>query len=356
MTDSVLLTGIDGSNPLGFLAALGTLKILHDRHMAGAMDVLPRLSWENDGCWRPRLWGVEDIDAVFDVVLQDRETWKSEPALDLAYDENGQLVRNVEENVDQLPPQAKSNDEFHYPELFEVEDNHEKDKGKKDKQSKLVRDLKPRPEAFREFLLDLVETRHATYERSLAVAAAYGSEMAVDNNGNVKPTAFHFTAGQQMFLSMVRDLCRGIRRADIEEALLGPWKNVSKLPSLSWDAASPRIYALRASDPSQEKRGSVAGANWLAFVALQFFPVVPIDSQVLTPCVEGQWKDSRFRWPLWRQPLSADSVASLLRMGFFKKNNRMPWEEVGIEVVLESAISRSDQGGYGQFSPAAVIN
>ncbi len=96
----------------------------------------------------------------------------------------------------------------------------------------------------------------------------------MDNNGNTKPTAFHFTAGQQTFLDMVDELRTGITAAHLREALDGPWLNRSQLPSLTWDSSVARLYALRAGNPSKEKRGSVPGANWLAVIGLSYFPVV----------------------------------------------------------------------------------
>ena len=68
----------------------------------------------------------------------------------------------------------------------------------------------------------------------------------------------------------------------------------------------------------------------------------------------GGWKDAKFRWPLWRDALTADAVTSLLRMGRFVADpgaNRA----MGIETVLESAILRAEQRGYGSFAPASVF-
>ncbi|MDN5861968.1 MAG: type I-U CRISPR-associated helicase/endonuclease Cas3, partial [Salinisphaera sp.] len=50
---SVSLSGIDGANPLGFLAALGTLAVLHQ---SGYRD--SRLAWRPGVIWRPELSGV----------------------------------------------------------------------------------------------------------------------------------------------------------------------------------------------------------------------------------------------------------------------------------------------------------
>lgn len=348
---SVLLTGLDGTNPLGFLAALGTLRILHERALA-AEEALPRLSWEDDGRWRPRIWGISDIDTIIAAILEDLQTWKSEPALELAYDEEGNLVTSTRKaSLHVLENNGNKNDESGQ-EIDVTQRKRKKREANNKEEDKIKRDLKPKPEALRIFLLNLVESCRERPERSLAVAAAYGTEIAIDNNGNVKPTAFHFTAGKQMFLSMVRDLRDGIQHEDLEEALVGPWENQSTLPSLSWDASAPRIYALRATDPSTEKRGSVPAANWLAFVALQFFPVAPIGSQVVTPCILGGWKGARFRWPLWHVGLTSDTVASLLRTGWFAGDG-IARSMYGIAIVMESVITRSDH--YGVFSPASAL-
>ena len=55
-----LLSGLDGSNPLGFLAAIGTAVVLQ--------DVFPemRLGWEQtEGGWRPSLAGCGDDEQEF---------------------------------------------------------------------------------------------------------------------------------------------------------------------------------------------------------------------------------------------------------------------------------------------------
>jgi CRISPR-associated endonuclease/helicase Cas3 len=55
---SLVLEGIDGANPLGFLAALGVLVVLHQ---AGYRD--SRLAWQRRGlAWRPQLVGLSTDD------------------------------------------------------------------------------------------------------------------------------------------------------------------------------------------------------------------------------------------------------------------------------------------------------
>jgi hypothetical protein len=210
-------------------------------------------------------------------------------------------------------------------------------------------DLKPPPALAKTVLAEAAGADRRTAD----LAAAFFSELVQDNNGNTKPTALHFTAGQQLFLKMVNDLRREIAAADIIEALRGPWTGASKLPSLSWDATVASQYALRAGNPSNEKRGSIPGANWLGVMGLTFFPVVAVRRRLVTTGVVGGWKNSVLSWPLWSAPASSRTIASLLRLDACRLSMRDRLA-MGVSQVLTARILRSDQGGYGSFSPPSV--
>jgi hypothetical protein len=308
---ALLLTGMDAQNPLAFLASLGLLRVLDDAARRGQHG-RPRLSFVDDGCPIPKLWTTLAADDVVRCVLDDAAAQADNPVLQLAYDDKG----------DRVPPN----------------------------QSKAIRDLKPSPELARIALQEFASAP----PRVSRLAAGLFSENVQDNNGNTKPTAFHFTAGQQAFLAMVDDLRRGITAADVREALFGPWLNTSKLPSLSWDSSVARLYALRASDPSKEKRGSIPAANWLGVIALELFPVAARHGRLETARVAGGWKDSAFTWPVWDVPLTVATVAALLRTDTAKWKPKQR-EAAGIVAMFRSKITRSDQGGYGAFSPAEFV-
>jgi hypothetical protein len=225
---------------------------------------------------------------------------------------------------------------------------------------KVAWDLKPPPDRFRRYLLSLVASSAPGARQNVDLAAAFATDVAKDNGGNTKPTALHFTAGQQEFLRMVNDLLHGTEKeppvgeSDIREALFGPWTYSRPLPVLQWDATASRDYALRASDPSKEKKQGVAGAEWLAVRGLPFFTAVPRGTRVLTTACFGGWKDGGMRWPLWTGWLDPGTIATALSLNL---EDMRPRERAarGIAVVLESAIRRSDQGGYGSFTPARVV-
>jgi hypothetical protein len=295
---SLPLPGLDGSNPLAFLAALGVLNAVSESS--------PRsmLTWELRGTWRPVLVSAYGhIDAVIDYLDADRQSCARDPALRLEYE------------------------------------------GK--------RDLKPRPNQFREFLKQLAHDAAPGARRSVDWVSAFATDIAVDNNGNIKPTALHFTAGQQQFLQMAGELVRLTTADDLREALVGPWQYGRALPVMGWDSTISRDYALRASDPSTDKKLGVPGADWLAIRGLAMVPAVPKGTRILTTGCSGGWKDGRFCWPLWTARLTAASVRSLLR-GQVNAMRRAERDARGIGAVFSSGIRRSDQGGYGSFEPASV--
>ena len=301
----ITLTGLDGSNPLGFLAALGVLRVLTDR----GCDA--RLAWVQRGRWVPELSADLEVGALLDLLDLDRRGWSQEMALQLCYSKDG---------------------------------------GPGD-----VRDLKPRPEDLRAWLHRLLEEGSP---RSVALAAAFFTESAQDNNGNTKPTALHFTAGQQEFLTMARELQAGVTRADLEEALIGPWRYQRTLPVFGWDCSASRDYALRASDPSKDKKTGVPGADWLALMGLAFLPVAPDGDSVRTPGCSGEWKTGVYTWPLWTVPLRAPTVQSLLvhpRLKDPRKLSAAERQALGIGAIYRSGIRRSEQGGYGSFRPSTPL-
>jgi hypothetical protein len=125
------------------------------------------------------------------------------------------------------------------------------------------------------------------------------------------------------------------------------------LPSLGWDSTVARLYALRADDPSSNKRGSVPAANWLGLVGLSYLPVYPWRGRLMTTGVDGRWKGATFRWPVWVAPSTSATLASLLRTDW-RSHPTQALEAVGIAAVAACKILRSDQGGYGSFSPSVV--
>jgi hypothetical protein len=303
----IVLTGLDGSNPLAFLAALGVVEALTD-------DGLPiQLRWENRGIWTPILRGEGfDLERLLARLDADRERRSSESVLQLEYD------------------------------------------GK--------RDVRPPLPRFREFLLEQAASCSPEHRTGADWAAAFGSDAIADGSGTkTKPTALHFVAGQQQFLAMALQLASETSREHLREALFGPWTYSSPLPVMGWDATAAREYALRADNPSGDKKTGNPGAEWLAFRSLTALPTAPASGALRTAACSGGWKSGYFRWPLWRPAIGREVVRTLLSRSWGEAEDRrkvppsIARREIGIHVLFRSRIVRHDTGGRGTMSPSEVV-
>ncbi len=224
MPDTFELNGLDGSNPLAFLASLGTL-----RGMTFARrEPAPRLSWRTlHGALRPVLHSGTTLDADM-LCEQLRERLQIEagtPALGFAADLS-------------------------------------------------VKDTK---------LREIATTVQAECERedrsSADYVAAFGCETVTDlKTGNILDTALRTMsgAGHQHFLSFMRQLLAETTTEDLHAALFRRWTYSDPGPSLRWDPADDRRYALRWAEPSGDPIRTVRGANALAVLGLPLFPTQPV--------------------------------------------------------------------------------
>lgn len=292
-----------GTNPLGFLAALG---VLDAATRAGGGDPV-RLRWTEDVVPTAVVTSPWSLDELCSVL--DRDRGRRLHGDVLAWGPDGVSPTDIKPTLDELAAWA----------------------------GEVAERVSPDDRADADLLCALL------------------AEGARAGKGVAKPTHLHFTAGQQQFLSMVRQLADEVGVGELREALEGPWRYESTLPVLGWDVRGERIHALRGVKPSNEKKTGIPGADWLAFVGLTFFPVVARTGGLLTTACDPGWKRGRFRWPLWRPPLTADVVRTLVRQDL-KGMTRLAREVYGVTAVHEAPIRRSDQGGYGSFgTPDAVV-
>lgn len=293
------LTGLEGTNPLAFLAALGV-------QVAFASETQqPRLWWSSDITPHAVVDGDYTIERIFEHSLQVFNEWRTSPVLTPSLPDGSPMKKGDE--------------------------------------------LKLASPDIRTFL---AQARQADSAGTLSTALV--AEGSLDNNGAAKPTDLYFTAGQQKFLAMVRKVFEGVTHDDLYFGLQGPWKYASKLPSLMWDVSDDRVYALTSTDPSKDKKLTNPGPEALAVLGLSLHPVFAGRDRTLTQGCSGSWKYGNYSWPLWSKPASPHMVKSLLAHAY--DLNRHQWfRSWGVFRILQSAIRRSDQGGYGTFGPPEVV-
>lgn len=299
----VNLPGLNGANPLGFMASIGLLRVLQ---VAG-FDA--RLGFLSDG--------------------------SCQPFLDNAPDQLAEIIANDALAADNQPWML----EYDKVEKTGV---------------KRVRDLKPPPAEFERFLGSCLDLWHNGVDEPVAYAAAFGTSAARDGKGNTKPTAFHFTAAHMQFLG-IADLIRKAVTAEWVERSVFEGYATQPGSNLRWDPAAERNWALMANNPND--RGTVVDAplEWLAFRALPLFPTFPVRTfrnvRIITTAVKGRGDDMKVTWPLWEYPASVNTVRSLLHMDWQGRPDER--RARGVFAVCTSGIRRTSQG-FGNFGPAAV--
>lgn len=300
----IQLVGVDGSNPLGFLAALGLLRVV-----PGA-----KLGFSEDGSFRAFVDGFN----------------KSESDLAALITVDAEAAAN--ENA---------------PWRFTYRKAATKKQG-----PQWVADLKPPPEDFMKFLATCIEAWLTGNDEAAAYAAAYGTDIAVDGKGNTKPTALHFTAAQQTFLGAVEGIRASVTQEWIEMSLFNghgerPGSN------LRWDPGAERNWALMANNPSGDGTRVDAPLEWLAFRGLPLLPSFPRGARIITTGVVGRGDDMTFTWPLWSIPASLLTTRSALQVDWTGSTKERAAR--GVFAVCSSAIRRTSQG-FGNFGPSSVVS
>lgn len=298
------LGGVDGSNPLGFLAAIGLLRVVPDA----------KLGFSDDGSFRAFVdWLDKSKSDLVTIITADAEAAGSESA----------------------------------PWRF----TYTKAATKKQGQQK-VADLKPRPEDFKKFLATCIESWLTGNEEATGYAAAYGTDIAVDGKGNTKPTAFHFTAAQQTFLGAVEGIRGSVTQAWVEMSLFkGNGERTGS--NLRWNPGAERNWALMANNPSGDGTRVDAPLEWLAFRGLPLLPSFPRGSRIITTGVVGRGDNMTFTWPLWSIPASLPTTRSAIQIDW--KGSATERAMRGIFAICSSTIRRTSQG-FGNFGPSSVVS
>ena len=296
-TPGLLLNGLDGSNPLGFLAAIGTAVVLQDVFSA------IRLGWEQtEGGWRPFLAGCGDDEQEFSEKLAEALKDASMTVFD----------------VDNRMP-------------FDAE-----------KFSRKLRDV--------QCYSSIADRRDSDF------LSSFGTELYPnEKNGQFQDSRFRMvrsgdSAGQGLPF-YAKEMRKKVGIDHIQRTLFHAWDYQDTGYSLRWDPIEDQRYALRWRDPSKSSQGTMLAANSLAVEALQWFPVMLVGNQAQTTGFQrvGQ-REIHFVWPIWSPLVGIDTVRSLLALPDLGKD----LDQRGIEEVYRSQRIRQNQY-YSNFSPAESL-
>jgi hypothetical protein len=302
----MLLRGIDGSNPLAFLAGIGAFRLMdglwRERHL--------RIRWVADGTWRPEVGGLAVTD--------------------------GQELCNILHGRAEWAPLQQFNS--------------------------LGDDLTVAREVFDVLIRGLAREADDRDRRAADFAAAFGNEVFEDEKkGRIRFTEFCFItgSGHQHFLGTARGLEQHTGPEHLREALFEAWRYADQGLSMRWDPTDVKEYALRWQDPSIGGASAVWGANRLAFEALPMFPTVPAENGLLTTGFATRNRAAEFTWPIWTEWASADTVRSLMSLRELQsaQPDHIVLQEMGVAAAFRATRVRIGQGRNFKvsFRPARAV-
>ena len=306
MSATLVLRALDGSSPLAFLAALGTLRLAHLSKPGAGL----RMGWERrGGFWRPKLSGLDgNEEELCELLMQ--APWAP---------------------IEKFRP--------------------------------LGRNLTVASKVFQPFVREAHRVATRQDRRAADFAAAFGSEVCEDKKRDrIEYTDLCFItgSGHQDFLGTMDGLARSVTAAHIRDALFGNWRAERGL-SMRWDPSDAAEYALRWEDPSSKGAFAVWGANRLAAEALPCFPAVPANGRLQTTGFRFD-RDSRwdeFTWPIWTPLAGFEVVRSLMSLAELQKDEpeREMLRAMGIEEIYRAQRVRIGQGANFKvsFRPARVV-
>jgi len=307
----LLFAGLDGGNPLAYLAALGALRTT----VLTWPERNARMQWSNaQGGWRPRL----SLDGEI-----DRDMWLAE--------------------VDQSLRDTTGHTAF-----------------------LLADDLTVPCSAYRAAAVTAAVHALTGDRRQADFLAAFGSE-AVESEvngkktGDIADTAFRTMsgAGHQHFLGFMRALAADTRLEHLRRALFMSWQYDDPVENhaMRWDPMDDVRYALRwrnsSGDPERRKSGAVWGANRLAIEALPLLPTAPVKGRLeTTGFTQRKGRGVVWTWPIWTELIGLDAVRSLVTLAELQEDapDRCALSAMGIAEVYRS--QRITQGKYRNFTPA----
>jgi len=127
------------------------------------------------------------------------------------------------------------------------------------------------------------------------------------------------TVRRDYLLGNLRSIMMRTTSEHLRRSLFAPWDYADALDnqSLHWEPSEDRRHAhqwhMPSGDPTRKKRGGMLGANRLALEAWPLFPSFAAGDRLATRGFKGNRANNTFwTWPLWRQPLTSDAATSML--------------------------------------------
>ncbi|HHH27150.1 MAG TPA: type I-U CRISPR-associated helicase/endonuclease Cas3, partial [Polyangiaceae bacterium] len=264
----VVLSGIDGANPLGFLSGLGVLCVLR---AAGESEA--RLHWQRSATWQPVLTGIAPgspvrstrerrqslEDAVASVVAEalrgDDVPPEAEQQRREAQKRYDAAKKAIKDKLQELKKRGLKGKERRTAIDAEVTPLQLEEEQRRVERQAALRQAVPRPELavgkhidcsieeFREHVEAFLNGAGTAQREALDFLAAFASDGNLHESdtkrvtGILASTPFCFISGSghQYFLDTVRQLMAEVNEERVRSVLFEPWQYRDEKLSMRWD-------------------------------------------------------------------------------------------------------------------------
>lgn len=290
---SIRLSGPRGETLLGFLAALGTVRVL-----TGKIPEVT-LAWTDSGSgWAPELYvpneTIRDADHVAEMVFAEAEEQKASHAvrrwqrfLGKSFADESGFFRTS--NLAVLAGESGRNEDF---------------------------------------------------------APVFSSQIPVKQGETLEHFDHPFRAARRdYYLGNLESILANTQLSHLRRTLVSPWdyQDAMANQSLRLDHGDDRRHAYQwhapTEDPARQKIGCMLGANRLAIEAFPLFPCVPAsDGSTAIGFVCASKTYTWVSWPIWTAPLSLLGISSLLNLRLVHEQEPSldALRKLGIAAVMRS--------------------
>lgn len=334
-----VLTGLDGSNPLGFLAALGVLRVLHLAASRESVDS-PSLTFEPGGSWRAKVRCVHDFDGLVGELLADRDRTCAGAVLSLRY------LKMEKAGV--KPFQGLR---VPLPVLRWWLEDRLSAVGVDGALTLLARsELDDMCGLVSELAAERSQADDGITEADLQNAKIDCSREG--RRGYVTlPTFFDFTSRNAQYLDQLKRIGSSLQPSSLQRELLSGAGTSDCDREMRWDPEADRPAALF----GLTKRVYRSSAEWLAFRGLALLPLFGSSDRASTTACTGRRKDGQFKWPLWSGWCDLHTIKSLLTRRDIDRMTRAQRRVVGVEALCCCALGKAADGYDGIFGVTTFL-
>jgi hypothetical protein len=358
------LIGLEGRNSVGYLAALGALRLLSHHHA----NWKPRLSWDVQ-TEKARLHTAHPITEV--ELVENLYTalvgGPSNPAAGLVARE---LLRTRTEQIEVSLKQLKKDKSLTKADLKAREADFDNEIN--ELQRRWLVYAAPHLNYGPDTKFKVSEWR-AYEQQALARAyeqpfhactlAALCSSACEDEEGLAEDTAFRTVrgAGHQHFLGIMVNQLLNLTPEHLIKTLFAPWDygDPTEALSLRWDPRDDVRYALRwrnpSGDPLRKSQGGMIGASALAVAGLPLHPVYPRQSGLHTTGFSEIKRATTWTWPLWESPIDLATVRSIIALSEIQEMEPDHRQLRPRGIFSLYRCERFTQGKFRNFTPAVAV-